>query len=70
MSSVGFKFMNFAFKVRDLLGSRMDVLKEAGIELGFCFLMNEKDIRARVTNKGLFKPLTKGKKTYRFSKVG
>ena len=172
MSSVGFKFMNFAFRIRDLLQSRMVVLKEAGIEPGFCVLdygcgpgsyivplaqlvggsgeiyaldihplaikevqkkvtqkaiknlktiesdcntglpdnkvdvvllydtfhnlsrpddvlrelhrvlkpdgtlsfsdhhMNEKDIRARVTNTGLFKPLTKGKKTYSFSKVG
>ena len=172
MSSVGFKFMNFAFRVRDLLQSRMDVLKEAGIEPGFCVLdygcgpaamlyhlhswlvpqakftrstyihspskkyrrklhqkaiknlktinsdcstglpdckvdvvllydifhnlslpddvlrelhrvlkpdgtlsfsdhhMKEKDIRTRVTNTGLFKLLTKGKKTYRFSKVG
>jgi ubiquinone/menaquinone biosynthesis C-methylase UbiE len=32
--------------------------------------MNEKDILAEVTNTGLFKPLTKGKKTYSFSKVG
>ena len=172
MSSTGFKFMNFAFRVRDLLQSRMGVLKEAGIESGFCVLdygcgpgsyvvplaqlvgasghiyaldihplaikelqkkatqkaienlktivsdcntglpdnkvdvvllydtfhnlsqpedvlrelhrvlkpdgtlsfsdhhMNEKDIRVRVTNTGLFKPLTKGKKTYSFSKVG
>ena len=38
MSSVGFKFMNIAFRVRDLLRSRMDVLKEAGIEPGFCVL--------------------------------
>ena len=38
MSSVGFKFMNIAFRVRDLLGSRMDVLKEAGIKPGFCVL--------------------------------
>ena len=32
--------------------------------------MNEKDILTRVTNTGLFKLLTKGKKTYSFSKVG
>ena len=172
MSSVGFKFMNFAFRVRDLLQSRMDVLQEAGIEPGFCVLdygcgpgsyvvplaqlvgasgqiyaldihplavkevqnkaslkaiknlktinsdcstglpdgkvdvvllydifhdlsrpddvprelnrvlkpdgtlsfsdhhMKEKDIRTRVTNTGLFTLLTKGKKTYHFSKVG
>ena len=172
MSSVGFKLMNFAFRVRDLLQSRMDVLQEAGIERGFCVLdygcgpgsyiaplaqlvgapgeiyaldihplaieevqkkasqkaiknlktihsdcntglpdgkvdvvllydifhdlsrpddvlrelhrvlkpdgtlsfsdhhMKEKDIRTRVTNTGLFKPLTKGKKTYSFAKVG
>ena len=172
MSSVGFKLMNLAFRVRDLLRSRMDVLKEAGIEPGFCVLdygcgpgsyiaplaklvgtsgeiyaldihplaiqevqkkatqkaimnlrtiesdcrtglpdnfvdlvllydtfhnlsqpedvlielhrvlksegtlsfsdhhMNEKDILARVTNTGFFKPLTKGKKTYSFAKVG
>jgi ubiquinone/menaquinone biosynthesis C-methylase UbiE len=30
--------MNFAFRVRDRLQSRMDVLKEAGIEPGFCVL--------------------------------
>ena len=172
MSSVGFKLMNFAFRVRDLLRSRMAVLQEAGIKPGFCVLdygcgpgsyivplaqlvgasgqiyaldihplavkevqkkayqkaiknlktinsdcntglpdgkvdvvllydifhdlsrpddvlrelhrvlkpdgtlscsdhhMNEKDIRTRVTNTGLFKLLTKGKKTYSFSKVG
>jgi len=32
--------------------------------------MNHKDIRTRVTHTGLFKLLTKAKKTYRFSKVG
>ena len=171
MSRVGFKFMNFAFRIRDLLRSRMDVLKEAGIEPGFCVLdygcgqgsyvvplarlvgssgeiyaldihplatkevqrkatqnaiknlktidsdcntglpdnnvdvvllydtfhdlsrpddvlrelhrvlkpdgtlsfsdhhMNETDISARITKKGFFKPLAKGKKTYSFSKV-
>jgi len=171
MSSLGFKFMNFAFRVRDLLRPRMDVLNEAGIKPGFCVLdygcgpgsyvvplvqlvgdsgqiyaldihplaikkiqkkasqkaiknlktinsdcntglpdckvdvvilydifhdlsrpddvlrelhrvlkpvgtlsfsdhhMDEKDIRTRVTNTGLFKLLTKGKKTYHFSKV-
>ena len=172
MSNVGFKFMNFAFRVRDILQSRLDVLKEAGIEPGFCVLdygcgpgsyvvplaqlvgpsgqiyaldihplaikevqkkasqkaienlktinsdcntglpdsevdvvllydifhdlsrpddvlrelhrvlkpdgtlsfsdhhMKEKDIHTRVSNTGLFKLLTKGKKTYRFSKIG
>ena len=38
MSSVGFWFMKWAFRVLDLLGSRMDVLKEAGIKPGFCVL--------------------------------
>jgi ubiquinone/menaquinone biosynthesis C-methylase UbiE len=172
MSSVGFKFMNFALRVRDLLQPRMGVLKEAGIEPGFSVFdygcgpgsyveplaqlvgdsgeiyaldihplaikevqkkasrkaiknlktinsncstglpdckvdvvllydifhdlslpddvlrelhrvlkpdgtlsfsdhhMNDKDIRTRVTHTGLFKFLTKGKKTYSFCKVG
>ena len=172
MSSLGFKLMSLVFKVRDFMGPRQDVLKEAGIEPGFCVLdygcgpgsyvvplaqlvgasgeiyaldihplaireiqkkatqkaiknlktiesdcntglpdnkvdvvllydtfhnlsrpddvlqelhrvlkpdgtlsfsdhhMNEKDIRTGVTNTGLFKLLTKGKKTYSFSKVG
>ena len=38
MSSIGFKLMTLAFWVRDLLRPRMDVLKEAGIEPGFCVL--------------------------------
>jgi ubiquinone/menaquinone biosynthesis C-methylase UbiE len=38
MASVGFKLMTLAFRVRDLLRSRMDVLSEAGIEPGFCVL--------------------------------
>ena len=38
MSSAGFKLMSFAFMIRDLFQSRMDVLKEAGIEPGFCVL--------------------------------
>ena len=38
ISSVGFKFMTIAFRIRDFLRSRMDVLNEAGIEPGFCVL--------------------------------
>lgn len=38
MSSIGFKLMKLMFKVRDLLGPRLDVLKEAGIERGFSVL--------------------------------
>lgn len=38
MSKVGFKLMALAFKVRDLLRPRMNLLKEAGIEPGFCIL--------------------------------
>jgi ubiquinone/menaquinone biosynthesis C-methylase UbiE len=38
MTSVGFKLMTLAFRVRDLLRSRMDVLKEARIDPGFCVL--------------------------------
>jgi len=38
MSSVGFKLMTLVLRVRDLLRPRMDVLKEAGIEPGFCVL--------------------------------
>ena len=38
MSSIGFKLMSLLFKVRDLLGPRLDVLKEAGIEPGFSVL--------------------------------
>ena len=38
VASVGFKLMTLAFRVRDLLGPRMDVLNEAGIEPGFCVL--------------------------------
>ena len=38
MASVGFKLMALAFRVRDLLRSRMGVLNEAGIEPGFCVL--------------------------------
>jgi ubiquinone/menaquinone biosynthesis C-methylase UbiE len=171
MSGVGFKLMTLQFKIRDFLRPRMDVLKEAGIEPGYCVLdygcgpggyiaplaqlvgtsgeiyaldihplaikevqkiaarnaitnvktiesdcktglmdnhldvvllydtfrdlsqpddvlselhrvlkpgatlsfsdhhMKEKDITTRITNTGLFKLLTKGKKTYSFSKV-
>ena len=38
MSSIGFRLMKFMFKVRDLLGPRLDVLKEAEIEYGFSVL--------------------------------
>jgi ubiquinone/menaquinone biosynthesis C-methylase UbiE len=38
MSRVGFKLMAFVFRIRDLLRPRMDLLKEAGIEPGFCIL--------------------------------
>ena len=38
MSRVGFKLMNFVFRIRDFLKPRMDLLKEAGIEPGFCIL--------------------------------
>jgi ubiquinone/menaquinone biosynthesis C-methylase UbiE len=34
MSCLGFKLMQFMFKVRDFLGHRLDVLKEAGIKPG------------------------------------
>jgi ubiquinone/menaquinone biosynthesis C-methylase UbiE len=35
MSSLGFKLMSLVFKVRDFMGPRQDVLREAGIEPGF-----------------------------------
>ena len=38
MSRIGFKLMTLMFKVRDLLGPRLNVLKEAGIESGFSVL--------------------------------
>ena len=38
MSKVGFKLMTLVFRIRDLLRPRMDLLKEAGIEPGFCIL--------------------------------
>lgn len=38
MSSIGFKLMRLMFKVRDLLGPRLDVLKEAEIQHGFSVL--------------------------------
>ena len=38
MSSVGYKFMTLSFRIRDLLRPRVNVLKEAGIEPGFCVL--------------------------------
>ena len=38
MSSPGFKLMSLMFKVRDFFRPRLDLLKEAGIEAGFCIL--------------------------------
>jgi ubiquinone/menaquinone biosynthesis C-methylase UbiE len=38
MSSAGFKFIGFIFKIRDFLRPRMNLLKEAGIEPGYCVL--------------------------------
>lgn len=38
MNRAGFKLMNFVFRIRDFLRPRMDLLKEAGIESGFCIL--------------------------------
>ncbi len=38
MSKVGFKLMALAFRIRDLLRPRMNLLKEVGIEPGFCVL--------------------------------
>ena len=38
MSRVGFKLMTLVFRIRDILRPRMDLLKEAGIEPGFCVL--------------------------------
>jgi len=38
MPSIGFKLMKLMFKVRDFLGPRLDVLKEAEIESGFSVL--------------------------------
>lgn len=35
MPGIGFKVMKLMFRVRDLLGPRLDVLKEAGIKPGF-----------------------------------
>lgn len=35
MSGLGFKLMTLAFRVRDFLRPRLDVLKDAGIEPGF-----------------------------------
>jgi len=124
MSGVGFKLITLVFRIRDILRPRMDLLKEAGIEVGFCILdygcgpgsyivpltklvgtsgkiyaldihplaikevqkiaarkaiSNKKQlsliatpdsILTRVTNTGLFNLLSKGKKTYSFSKVG
>ena len=38
MSSFGFKFMSLMFKVRDIIRPRLELLKEAEIERGFCVL--------------------------------
>jgi ubiquinone/menaquinone biosynthesis C-methylase UbiE len=38
MSSAGFKFISLIFKIRDFLRPRMNLLKEAGIEPGYCVL--------------------------------
>ena len=38
MSSLGFKLMSLMFKVRDFFRPRLDLLKEAGVESGFCIL--------------------------------
>ncbi len=38
MSGLDFRLMSFIFKVRDLFRPRLEVLKEAGIESGFCVL--------------------------------
>jgi ubiquinone/menaquinone biosynthesis C-methylase UbiE len=38
MSSMGFKLMKLIFKVRDLIGPRLDVLKEAEIQHGYSVL--------------------------------
>jgi len=54
----------------DVLRELHRVLKSGGTLSFSDHHMNEKDILTRVTNTGLFKLLTKGKKTYSFSKVG
>jgi len=38
MSNLGFMMMGLFFKIRDLSRPRIDILKEAGIEPGFCVL--------------------------------
>jgi len=38
MSRFGFKFMALSFRVRDFLQPRVNLLKEVGIEPGFCVL--------------------------------
>ena len=38
MSSFGFKLMSLAFRVRDFIRPRFKLLREAGIEAGFCIL--------------------------------
>ena len=38
MSSIRFRLMSLMFKLRDIFLPRLDVLKEAGIESGFCVL--------------------------------
>ena len=54
----------------DVLQELHRVLKSDGTLSFSDHHMNEKDILAKVTNMGLFKPLSRGKKTYSFSKVG
>jgi hypothetical protein len=53
----------------DVLRELHRVLKSDGTLSFSVYHMNEKDIRTKITNTGLFKLLTKGRKTYRFSKV-
>jgi len=38
MSGVGFKLITLVFRIRDILRPRMDLLKDSGIEVGFCIL--------------------------------
>ena len=54
----------------DVLREIHRVLKPKGILSFSDHHMNEKEILTRLTDKGLFKILTKGKNTYSFSKAG
>ena len=54
----------------DVLSELHRVVKSGGILSFSDHHMNEKDILTNVTDTGLFKLLTKGKKTYSFSKTG